>query len=131
MAYNLRFAVRCTYNPKLRCPIKRSTCPLQDARFIKALERFLYTKRDPRSPDLAGSKNFSNTHDFFLLDYSGFQDLPYRVKQIICLASEVVFEFPEFDRTGKINMTDKKCREWRSVRAKWKKFMDYPKHGNR
>jgi hypothetical protein len=106
----------CPYNNKLRCPIKRGHCPLQDSLFTRDLEFFLFTGRAPRSADWNPSKRRHFGTD---LDFSHF----LKALKAMCFGDDPIFEYAEFQKTGRIAMTKSKCLTWRMARAKWKRLL--------
>ena len=109
----------CDYNRKLKCKLKNDRCPLQDARFCRDLELFLYVGRTPRSVSLEPIK----THNF--AHHNDFLDIIKAFKAMI-FADDFIFEYDELCKTGNIDMTYRKCRQWREARAKWRRLFDFP-----
>jgi len=106
----------CLYNSKLKCPLKKLQCPLQDTDFIRALELFLFTGRTPHSASMMPATKGQFDAD---LDFSHY----LKAIKAMCFGDDPILEYAEFHENGKINMTQDKCLTWRIARSKWRRLM--------
>jgi hypothetical protein len=108
----------CAFNRHLKCPVKNGTCPFQDPGFTRDLEFFLYTNRTPRSPPLEPSKRGCFAHD---------EDI-FKALKAMVFGDDFIQDYDILQKTGKIAMTYRLCRQWREVKAKWNRLLNFPRN---
>lgn len=103
----------CPHSKGLRCYLIKQSCPLQDPLFTRDLEFFLFKNRTPRSVVWNPAQRTVFGRD---LTFSHF----LKAMNAIIFGDEFIFEYVDFKKTGKIDVSKEKCRQWMGARAKWK-----------
>ena len=102
----------CLFKEQLACPLKKRSCPLFDSRFTEDLDLYLYKGRSPKGLWVSPTDGACNTDPF--------NTQIYRASKSMIFGDVDMYEdYIEYDRTGRIKMTQLKCLAWRQMRMKW------------
>ena len=101
----------CKFNGGLICPVHDWSCPLQDPLFTRDLERFLFTGRTAQSPGFESKIDIS-------VQINKTAEVIRAAKIKIFSEEDLLNDYVK-SGTGKIQITARKCRKWRSMYRAW------------